>query len=237
MLLDSLILSFVDVTEEAAIASSELTGSGDRKGADHLATEAMRKTFQTVAIDGVIVIGEGERDEAPMLYIGEKVGQGGMAVDIAVDPLEGTNLCAMNKPGAITVIGIGHQGSLMHAPDTYMDKLVVGTEVKEKVSLSFPTEKNLQIIAKGYGIEMKDLNIVVMERERNKKLIGEIRPLGDASRDYERLENLKAMCELHAEIHRAIDDIVYEFKDDKRGTVKMCRDFASKYIDSLGIPE
>ena len=178
MSLSHLILPLVSVTEKAAISCSTLIGSGDRKKADKLATEAMRKEFNHLPISGTIVIGEGERDEAPMLYIGEKVGKGGQEIDISVDPLEGTNLCAENQPGAITVLGVGPKGSLVHAPDTYMYKIVVGPRVKEKISLKNSTEKNLKIIAKAYGIPMNKVQVIVMQRKRHEKLVAEIRKIG-----------------------------------------------------------
>ena len=174
----NLILDFVRVTEDAAIACSALTGAGDRKEADRLATEAMRSAFNTIPFSGTIVIGEGERDEAPMLFIGEKVGKGGIEVDIAVDPLEGTNLCAEDRAGAITVMAIGPKGSLKHAPDTYMNKIVVGPQVTEKISLAYTLEENLDIIARAYDCDIEDLNIIVMKRSRHDQLVKDIRALG-----------------------------------------------------------
>ena len=122
----------------AAIRSAQTMGQGERKHSDHVAVEAMRHELESVDIDGTIVIGEGERDEAPMLYIGEKVGRGGVAVDIAVDPLEGTNLCATGSPNAITVLAAAEKGGLLHAPDIYMDKLVVGPDSAGKVDINAP---------------------------------------------------------------------------------------------------
>ncbi|MGH9650796.1 MAG: fructose-bisphosphatase class II, partial [Terriglobales bacterium] len=149
-----LALEFVRVVEEAAIASAKTMGQGDRKHSDHVATEAMRRVMDTVPMRGTIVIGEGERDEAPMLYIGEKVGAAPPAgvdfpeVDIAVDPLEGTNLCATGTPNAITVLAASERGGLLHAPDCYMEKLVVGPSCKGKVDLDAPVADNLKAIAK-----------------------------------------------------------------------------------------
>src|SRR6186997_2803968 len=139
---DDLFLEFVRVVERGAIAAARTMGQGDRKYSDQVAVEAMRKDMETVDIDGTIVIGEGERDEAPMLYIGEKVGKGGFAVDIAVDPLEGTNLCATGAPNAIAVLAASDKGGLLHAPDIYMEKLVVGPSSKDSVSLDAPVHEN-----------------------------------------------------------------------------------------------
>src|SRR5688572_24984662 len=138
----NLSLHFLRVVEEAAIACAHTVGHGDHHGADLAAVEAMRRTLDEVPIDGTIVIGEGERDEAPMLYIGEKVGRGGLSgileVDIAVDPLEGTNLCAVGAPNAIAVLAAADHGGLLHAPDLYMEKIVVGPEAKHAVFIDAP---------------------------------------------------------------------------------------------------
>ncbi len=172
------------VVEQAAIASALTMGRGDRNGADHAAVEAMRKALDDAPIDGTIVIGEGERDEAPMLYIGERVGQGqkdrrGMPkVDIAVDPLEGTNLCATGANGAIAVLAASSEGGLLHAPDLYMEKLVVGPRAKDAVSLDRPVNQNLKSIAKALDREVQDLVIIVLERPRHEKLVEEIRAAG-----------------------------------------------------------
>ena len=157
-------LEFLRVVEQAAVACAHTMGQGDRRNSDHVAVEAMRQVMDTVPIDGTIVIGEGERDEAPMLYIGEKVGiphaTGGSAgrrcgsydaVDIAVDPLEGTNLCATGAPNAIAVLAASEKGGLLHAPDIYMEKLVVGPSSKDVVSLDAPVKENLEAIAKVLG--------------------------------------------------------------------------------------
>src|SRR3954470_12786458 len=145
---DDLFLEFVRVVERASIAAARTMGQGDRKYADQVAVESMRKEMESVDIDGTIVIGEGERDEAPMLYIGEKVGRGGYPVDIAVDPLEGTNLCATGAPNAIAVRHAADQGGLLHAPDIYMEKLVVGPSSKGRVDIKATVDDNLKAIAK-----------------------------------------------------------------------------------------
>jgi fructose-1,6-bisphosphatase II len=179
-----LALEFVRVVEEAAIASAHTMGQGDRKHADHVAVEAMRRTMDTVPMRGTIVIGEGERDEAPMLYIGEKVGAKSTdgiqfpEVDIAVDPLEGTNLCATGSPNAITVLAASEKGGLLNAPDLYMEKLVVGPSCKGAVDLDAPVKTNLQAIAKRLDRDVRDLVVMVLERERHEKLIAEIRAAG-----------------------------------------------------------
>jgi fructose-1,6-bisphosphatase II len=179
-----LALEFVRVVEEAAMASAHTMGLGDRHKADKVATEAMRKCMDTVPMRGTIVIGEGERDEAPMLYIGEQVGAGwhdGAAfpqVDIAVDPLEGTNLCATGSPGAITVLAASERGGLLNAPDCYMDKLVVGPSCKGAVDIDAPVADNLKSIAKRLDREVKDLVVVVLDRPRHQKLIDDIRKAG-----------------------------------------------------------
>ena len=177
-MLSTLTNQLLTVTENAALACDPLTGRGDKMQADKLATESMRETFNNLDISGKIVIGEGERDSAPMLFIGEEVGKGGMEIDIAVDPLEGTNLCANNQQGAITVIGVGPKGTLMHAPDTYMDKIIVGVEVKEKVSLDYPVKKNIQIIAQSFNMPVSDVTVMVLKRKRNQKCIQEILDAG-----------------------------------------------------------
>jgi fructose-1,6-bisphosphatase II / sedoheptulose-1,7-bisphosphatase len=177
-----LALEFLRVVEEAAIACAKTMGQGDRRHSDHVATEAMRTVMDSVPMDGTIVIGEGERDEAPMLYIGEKVGKsnGGNypAVDIAVDPLEGTNLCATGSPGAITVLAASEKGGLLHAPDCYMDKIVVGPSCKGLIEIDAPVAHNLAVIAKVLGRGVEDLVIIILDRPRHEKLIGEIRKAG-----------------------------------------------------------
>jgi fructose-1,6-bisphosphatase class II len=179
MISDDLPLEFVRVVERAAIAAARTMGQGDRKYADQVAVEAMRKEMESVDIEGTIVIGEGERDEAPMLFIGEKVGTGGgTPVDIAVDPLEGTNLCATGAPNAIAVLAASEKGGLLHAPDIYMEKLVVGPSSKGKVDIDAPVEDNLKAIAKALDREVHDLVVIVLDRPRHEKLISEIRKAG-----------------------------------------------------------
>ncbi len=176
----TLSLEFLRVVEEAAIACSRSIGHGRRKHSDKLAVEAMRTAMEAVRMEGTIVIGEGERDEAPMLYIGEKVGQGAPhpAVDIAVDPLEGTNLCATGAPNAIAVLAASEKGGLLHAPDLYMEKLVVGPAAKGKVNLDAPVIDNLEAIAKALDRRIGDLTVSVLDRPRHEALIADIRAAG-----------------------------------------------------------
>ncbi|MEX1169994.1 MAG: class II fructose-bisphosphatase [Chloroflexota bacterium] len=178
-----LALEMIRVTEAAAIDSARFMGRGARDEADAAATEAMRRTMDEIEFDGRIVIGEGERDEAPMLYIGERVGRSAgredmPAIDIAVDPLEGTNLVAQGQAGAITVLAASESGGLTHAPDTYMDKLCVGPVVAGKVDiLESPTE-NLGRIAEALGRKVSDITVVILERPRHDDLIAEVRAAG-----------------------------------------------------------
>lgn len=181
-------LGFLHVVEQAAIACAHTMGQGDRHKSDQVAVEAMRAALDTVPIDGTIVIGEGERDEAPMLYIGEKVGAANgkncagagiiKKVDIAVDPLEGTNLCATGAPNAIAVLAASNEGGLLHAPDLYMEKLVVGPSSKDVVSLDAPVRDNLNAIAKALARDVDDLVVIVLDRPRHEKLIEDIRATG-----------------------------------------------------------
>ena len=171
-------MEFVRVTEAAAVACGRLIGKGDKNGADGLAVDAMRQMFDTVNISGTVVIGEGEMDEAPMLYIGEKVGAGGPEVDIAVDPVEGTNLTAKGQNGAIAVIAIAPKGCLLHAPDMYMDKIAVGPHVKGCIDINAPVKENLARVAKALDREIADLNVVVLDRERHADIIREVREAG-----------------------------------------------------------
>ena len=174
-----LALEMVRVTEAAAIASARVMGRGDRMGADKLATEAMRAAMDEIEMQGTIVIGEGERDEAPMLYIGEKVGsKSGPAVDIAVDPLEGTNLCATGDSGAIAVLAAAERGGLLHAPDIYMEKLVVPGPARGRLDLNAPVEDNLKALANALNRDVDDLVVIVLDRPRHEKLIADIRKAG-----------------------------------------------------------
>jgi fructose-1,6-bisphosphatase class II len=179
-------LEFLRVVEQAAIACAQTMGQGDRHASDQVAVEAMRRVMDTVPIDGTIVIGEGERDEAPMLYIGEKVGlahgQPGSGrypeVDIAVDPLEGTNLCATGAANAIAVLAASNRGGLLHAPDLYMEKLVVGPSSKDHVDLDAPVSENLKAVARCLDLRIEDLVVIVLDRPRHEKLISDIRATG-----------------------------------------------------------
>jgi fructose-1,6-bisphosphatase class II len=181
-------LEFLRVVEQAAIACAHTMGQGDRHKSDQVAVEAMRACMDTVPIDGTIVIGEGERDEAPMLFIGEKVGRAHSsrrddgahypAVDIAVDPLEGTNLCATGSPNAIAVLAAAGKGELLHAPDLYMEKLVVGPSSRDAVSLDAPVADNLAAIARCLERKVDDLVVIVLDRPRHEKLINDIRATG-----------------------------------------------------------
>src|SRR6476659_9461337 len=176
-------LEVLRVVEDAAIASARTMGMGDANIADQAAVEAMRRCLDTTPIEGTIVIGEGERDRAPMLYIGEKVGAhkgktDAIRVDIAVDPLEGTNLCATGAGGAITVLAASEHGGLLHAPDCYMEKIIVGPAAKGAVELDAPVKHNLKAIARRLQRGVDDLVVVVLDRPRHKKLIDDIREAG-----------------------------------------------------------
>ena len=171
-------MEFVRVTEAAAVACGRLIGKGDKNGADGLAVDAMRQMFDTINISGTVVIGEGEMDEAPMLYIGEKVGAGGPEVDIAVDPVEGTNLTAKGQNGAIAVMAIAPRGCLLHAPDMYMDKIAVGPRAKGCIDIDAPVKVNLERVAKALDREIADLNVVVLDRDRHADIIREVREAG-----------------------------------------------------------
>lgn len=174
-------LDFLRVTEAAALSCARWVGKGEKDSADEAACGAMRRVLNELDMDGEIVIGEGERDEAPMLYIGEKVGKGvGPVIQIAVDPLEGTNLCANGTPNAISVLAaaIEGEGFLMHAPDCYMDKLVVGKECVGVVDITLPTRVNVRLMAKALGKDVDELTIGCLERERHETLIREIREAG-----------------------------------------------------------
>ncbi len=178
----SLTLEMVRVTEAAAIESARFMGRGARDAADLAATEAMRRTMDEVDMHGTIVIGEGERDEAPMLYIGERVGRaegdGLPEIDIAVDPLEGTNLVALGQAGAITVLAASEKGGLVHAPDTYLEKLCVGPPAVGKVDITASPTENVHRIAEALGRKVNDITVVVLERPRHDDLIAELRTAG-----------------------------------------------------------
>ncbi|WP_428377193.1 class II fructose-bisphosphatase [Lichenicoccus sp.] len=175
----NLALELVRVTEAAALAASRWTGRGNKNEADGAAVEAMRLAFDTVAIDGTVVIGEGEMDEAPMLYIGEKVGAGGPAMDIAVDPLEGTSLTAKNAPNALTVVALAEQGNFLHAPDIYMDKIAVGAGLPpDVVSLDASIESNLHNLARALKTTIEELTLCTLDRDRHEELIAKAREAG-----------------------------------------------------------
>ena len=180
-------LEFLRVVEQAAIACAHTMGLGDGHKSDQAAVETMRQCLDTVPIDGTIVIGEGERDRAPMLFIGEKVGAAARdgaraaelpAVDIAVDPLEGTNLCATGAPNALAVLAASDRGGLLHAPDLYMQKLVVGPSAKGSVDLDAPVADNLRAIARSLDRHIEDLVVIVLDRPRHESLVTEIRATG-----------------------------------------------------------
>ena len=182
---ERLSLDFLRVVENAAIAAARTMGFGDRHKADEVAVEAMRTTMDEVEMDGTIVIGEGERDEAPMLYIGEKVGLHTRAprvlfpaIDIAVDPLEGTNLCATGAPNAMAVLAASEKGGLLHAPDLYMEKIIVGPACKGAIELDAPVPDNLRSVAKRLDRDVEDLVVIVLDRPRHEQLIADIRKAG-----------------------------------------------------------
>ncbi len=170
----------VAATEAGAIAAARFMGRGDRMGADHAAVEAMRRAMEDADISGTIVIGEGERDKAPMLYIGEQVGnpEAAVSVDIAVDPLEGTNLVATGSPNATAVLAAAEPGGLMHAPDTYLQKLIVGPAAAGKVDINDPVDKTLATVADVLGRSIVDITVVILERERHESLIEQVRKTG-----------------------------------------------------------
>ena len=177
-----LVLEMVRVTEAAAVAASKLIGRGDEKAADAAAVEAMRKAFNDLAIDGTVVIGEGERDEAPMLYIGEKVGSAlgtGPRIDIALDPLEGTTITAKAGPNALAVLAIAEEGCLLNAPDVYMDKLAIGPGYSPGlIDLNKSVRENVAAVAREKGVEPADIIVCVLDRPRHEKLIAELRAIG-----------------------------------------------------------
>lgn len=175
----NLALELVRVTEAAALAASRWIGRGKKNEADGAAVEAMRKAFDTVAISGTVVIGEGEMDEAPMLYIGEKVGQGGPAMDIAVDPLEGTNITAKGAANSIATVALAERGNFLHAPDIYMEKIAVGGGLPEGVvNLDAPVAENLRNLARAKGIDVSELMVCMLDRDRHAEMIAKIREAG-----------------------------------------------------------
>jgi len=177
-----LALEIVRVTERAAVNAARLRGRGDEKAADQAAVDAMRRELNNLPIDGTVVIGEGEMDEAPMLFIGEKVGsKGGFRVDIAVDPVEGTTLCAKNMPGSIATLALAEHGTLLHAPDIYMDKIAVGPGYsKGVVDLDAPAEENIRNLAKAKGVKPEAITAMILDRPRHAELIAGVRKAGGA---------------------------------------------------------
>jgi len=176
-------LEAVRVTEAAAIAASRQIGRGDEHAADHAAVEAMRKAFNALPIAGTVVIGEGERDEAPMLYIGEKVGLGGVAIDIALDPLEGTTLTAKALPNALAVMAMAEPGTLLNAPDTYMDKIAIGGGYPEgTIDLDADPAENIHSMAKAKGVKPSEITALILDRPRHSKIIESVRSTGAAVR-------------------------------------------------------
>ncbi|MBS4021088.1 MAG: class II fructose-bisphosphatase [Dethiobacter sp.] len=174
-----LALEFVRVTEAAALSAGRLMGKGDKEAADQAAVDAMRSVFDTVHIDGTVVIGEGEMDEAPMLFIGEKVGTGvEPCVDVAVDPLEGTNLVAKGLPNALSVVAVAPRGCLLHAPDIYMEKIAVGPRAKGCINLDAPVRENLRAVARALNKSVGDLTAIILDRPRHAGIIEEIRATG-----------------------------------------------------------
>lgn len=177
----NLALEFVRITESAALASSAWMGRGNEKAADQAAVDAMRKAFDSVQISGEVVIGEGERDEAPMLYIGERVGQGGSQspkVDIALDPLEGTTICARGGVGAISVIAVAEHGGFLHAPDTYMNKIACGPGARGAIDLDLSAAENVGRVAESLKKPISDVTVVILDRPRHEDLITEVRKTG-----------------------------------------------------------
>lgn len=172
-------LEFVRVTEAAALESARWMGRGDEKAADHAAVEAMRKMLNSIQFDGKVVIGEGERDEAPMLFIGEKVGRGdGPRLDLALDPLEGTTICARGGSNSLSVIAIAEEGKFLHAPDTYMQKIAVGPGAKGAIDLKASATENLKNIARAKKCHVEDLTVIILDRPRHENLIAEVRGTG-----------------------------------------------------------
>ena len=179
-----LTLELVRVTERAAVASARLRGRGDEKAADQAAVDAMRRELNRLPIDGTVVIGEGERDEAPMLFIGERLGtRTGPRVDIAVDPLEGTTLCAKDMPGSIAVMAMAQAGSLLNAPDVYMDKIAIGPGYAQGVvDLDMSPEENVRALAKAKGVKPGEITVLILDRPRHADLITGVRRAGASVR-------------------------------------------------------
>src|SRR5438105_6080467 len=175
-------LEIVRVTERAAVSAARLTGQGKEKSSDQAAVDAMRRELNKLPIDGTVVIGEGELDEAPMLFIGEKVGnKHGPKVDIAVDPLEGTTLCAKNMPGAIATLAMADAGTLLHAPDVYMEKIAIGPGYpKGVVDLDAPAEDNIRSLAKAKDVKTAEITALILDRPRHADLIAAVRRAGAA---------------------------------------------------------
>jgi len=175
----NLALELVRATEAAALACAHLMGRGDETAADQAAVDAMRTALNKIEMDGTIVIGEGERDEAPMLFIGEKVGTGsGPKIEIALDPLEGTTICATGGPNALSVIAAAEEGGFLHAPDTYMEKIAVGPAARGAIDIDKSPTQNLKSISKAMGVPVQDLTVVILDRPRHEKLIDEVRKAG-----------------------------------------------------------
>ncbi len=172
-------LELVRATEAAALASARLMGRGDETSADQVAVDAMRSALNRIEMDATVVIGEGERDEAPMLYIGEKVGTGtGPVIEIALDPLEGTTICATGGPNALSVIAAAEEGGFLHAPDTYMDKLAVGPSARGAIDIDRSPSENLKSVSEALNVPVGDLTVVILDRPRHENLIEEVRSNG-----------------------------------------------------------
>lgn len=177
----NLALEFVRVTEMAALSCASFMGRGDEKAADQAAVDSMRRGFDSISMFGRVVIGEGERDEAPMLYIGEEVGkreEGDPSIDIALDPLEGTTICATGGPGALSVVAVAEKGNFLFAPDTYMEKVAVGPRAYGKVSLEKTTTENIHAVAEALSKKVEEVTVVILDRPRHKDLISEVRATG-----------------------------------------------------------
>ncbi len=177
----NLALNLARVTEAAALASAKFLGRGDKNAADQAAVDAMRRMFDTVNIDGTVVIGEGEMDEAPMLYIGEQIGIAGeksTKIDIAVDPLDGTSSIAYGRPEAVSVVAISPKGTMLHAPDTYMNKIAVGPKAVGKIDINAPIEDNIRAVAKALDKDISDITVTILDRPRHDEIVERIRKFG-----------------------------------------------------------